>query len=66
MKFHKRLGTKIQLKCHSCHLDCLPKNGDWHDGAESQIFLCRSCEYKGSQLRAKLPLRGATTASITA
>jgi len=65
MKFQKRLGTKIQLKCHVCRMDCLPKNGDWHEGAESQVFLCRSCEYKGSPVRAKMPIRPMSV-SITA
>jgi hypothetical protein len=54
MKFQKRgrLGTKIQMKCHHCRLDCLPKNGDWHDSPTGQIFLCRACEATG---RAKRP-----------
>jgi len=56
MKFQKRtrLGTKIQMKCHQCRLDCLPKNGDWHDASEGQIFLCRDCERTSLALRPKL------------
>lgn len=61
MKFQKRhrLATKIQLKCFQCRLDCLPKNGDWHDGEESQVFLCRTCEMRArtgmAPLMAKVP-----------
>lgn len=46
MRFQKRnrLSTKIQMKCHKCRKDCLPKNGDWHDGVDNQVFLCKICE----------------------
>lgn len=45
MKFQKRgrLGTKLQMKCHKCRLETAPKDGDWHDGPQGQIFLCRTC-----------------------
>jgi hypothetical protein len=39
-----RLGTKLLMKCHDCRQDCLPKDGDWHDSKDGQIFLCRTCE----------------------
>lgn len=65
MKFQKRsrLGTKIQMKCHQCRLDCLPKNGDWHDSQDGQIFLCRDCEKVSLSLRPKLymPAMAAST-----
>lgn len=38
-----RLGTKLQMKCHQCRLEVQPKDGDWHDGKEGQVFLCHSC-----------------------
>jgi hypothetical protein len=46
MKFQRRtrLGTKILMKCHKCRSECQPKDGDWHDAQDGQIFLCRSCE----------------------
>ncbi len=58
MKFEKRtrLGTKIQMKCHQCRLDCLPKNGDWHDASDGQVFLCRDCEKSSLTARPKLRL----------
>ncbi len=45
MKFQKRgrLGTKLQMKCFRCRTECEPKNGDWHDGKEGQVFLCHNC-----------------------
>ncbi len=56
MKFEKRnrLGTKLQMKCHQCRMDCLPKNGDWHDAQDGQIFLCRDCERGPLLARPKL------------
>lgn len=45
MRFQKRgrVGTKLQMKCHKCRSETAPKDGDWHDGAEGQVFLCRVC-----------------------
>lgn len=40
----KRTGAKLQMTCHRCHDQCSPKDGDWHNGAENQVFLCRGCE----------------------
>lgn len=51
-----RLGTKIVMKCHSCKCETLPKNGDWHDAADGQIFLCRDCERASLSVRPKLRL----------
>ncbi len=65
MKFQKRSGTRIQLKCHRCRTECQPKNGDWHDGESNQIFLCHSCVYKSPGARGKLTLN-LTQTPITA
>jgi hypothetical protein len=45
VRFQKRgrLGTKLQMKCFKCKGECAPKDGDWHDSAEGQVFLCRVC-----------------------
>lgn len=58
MKFQKRqrLGTKLLMKCHQCRVDCQPKNGDWHDAKDGQIFLCRDCERGSLSARPKLHL----------
>jgi hypothetical protein len=49
MKFQKRgrTGTKLQMKCHKCRGECPPKDGDWHDSKEGQIFLCKPCGPSG-------------------
>ena len=47
MKIQKRRTTaKIQLHCHTCKVLCSPKDGDWHDGEQNQIFLCVACSGK--------------------
>ena len=45
MRYQKRgrSGTKLQMKCHKCRSECAPKDGDWHDSKEGQVFLCRTC-----------------------
>jgi hypothetical protein len=59
MRFQKRgrLGTKLQMKCHKCRSETSPKDGDWHDSKEGQVFLCRVCvpgAGAGSATRPKL------------
>ena len=45
MRYQKRgrHGTKLQMRCHKCRTETAPKDGDWHDSAEGQVFLCRIC-----------------------
>lgn len=44
MKAFRRTGSKLQLTCHDCRGACAPKDGDWHEGVNNQVFLCRHCE----------------------
>ncbi len=57
MNISRRKGTKIQMNCHSCRSSCRPQDGDWQDGLENQIFLCRACEARvipaGKKIRIK-------------
>lgn len=44
MQMQRRKSPKIQMTCNKCRGSCAPQAGDWHQGASSQIFLCRQCE----------------------
>jgi hypothetical protein len=53
--------SKGQVKCNSCKVSCLPKNGDWFFAPASdtqQVFLCRSCERTSAgEYKRTIPVR---------
>jgi hypothetical protein len=36
-------GRMGNMKCFNCRAVCMRTDGNWHEGENDQVYLCKSC-----------------------